>query len=545
MDQAQAAMRMDRCNIRSGCMKQDLTTSVYTFEDLINGNFLYVDKTEYIWQLIQPAKGMYFLSRPRRFGKSLLLSTLKAIFEGKKELFKGLALYGKPYDWKKHPIIHLSFGDYTPMKNTAEKVDAYLRDKVATVAESYSIKLPKGTDAATAFGKLIDALHKKGQVVILVDEYDKPIFTNMSKENVGEILMCLKGFYSVLKDRNAMERLLFVTGVSKFCHVSLFSELNNLTDITLDADYAAMLGFTEEEVRRYFADRIVEAAKSKGVSTEELMRLLLIWYDGYRFSKADIHVCNPVSISSFFSKKYEFDNYWGTTGATTVLFELARTTRFDFEQALTVPISSQAFGAYEVDNIDPLGLLWQTGYLTIKAVLPGPLNSSLFRLGFPDHQVEDAFNTQLLAYYSGYKDSAMSSVVFKLTDAMRRDDLESFMGTLESYFASIPYDIRGGDEHYYQTIFFITFLLLGSSVKAESRTNEGRIDAYIRTAKAVYIFEFKLNKSAKKAVGQIVDRHYYEKFQACGLPIRMVGVNFNSTKGRIDGWKEMALPSKK
>ena len=525
-------------------MKQ-INTSTYNFPEIIRNDFLYVDKTAFLWKLIQGKKDEFFLSRPRRFGKSLLLSTLEAIFSGKKELFKGLSLYDKPYEWKMHPIIHLSFGDYTPMKNTADKVDAYLRDKVVTVAESYSIKLPKGADAATSFGKLIDALHKKGQVVILVDEYDKPILTNISKENVGEILMCLKGFYSVLKDRNAMERLLFVTGVSKFCHVSLFSELNNLTDITLDADYAGMLGFTEEEVRRYFADRIDEAAKSKEVSTEELMRMLLTWYDGYRFSEADIHVCNPVSISSFFSKKYKFDNYWGTTGVTTVLFELARTTRFDFEQALTVPVTSLAFGAYEVDNIDPLGLLWQTGYLTIKEVLPGALGASMFRLGFPDHEVEDAFNTQLLAYYSGYKDSAMSSMVFKLTDAMRRDDLEAFMATLESYFASIPYDIRGGDEHYYQTIFFITFLLLGSSVKAESRTNEGRIDAYIRTAKAVYIFEFKLNKSAKKAVGQIVDRHYYEKFQSCGLPIRIIGVNFNSAKGRIDGWKEMALQSKK
>ncbi len=525
-------------------MAKELTSYVFAFEELVNGNFLYVDKTEYIWNLIRPNSAGYFLSRPRRFGKSLLLSTLKAIFEGKRELFKGLALYDKPYEWKKHPIIHLSFGDYTPMKNTADKVDAYLRDKVVTVAESHSIKLPKAADAATAFGKLIDGMHKKGQVVILVDEYDKPILDNISKENVDEILMCLKGFYSVLKDRNAMERLLFVTGVSKFCHVSLFSELNNLTDITLDADYAAMLGFTEEEVRRYFADRIDEAAKSKGVSTEELMRTLLVWYDGYRFSKADIHVCNPVSITSFFSKKYEFDNYWGTTGVTTVLFNLAKTTRFDFEQALTVPISSLAFGAYEVDNIDPLGLLWQTGYLTIKEVLLGPMGSSLFKLGFPDHEVEEAFNTQLLAYYSGYKDSAMSSMVFKLSDAMRRDDLDAFMRTLESYFASIPYDIRGGDEHYYQTIFFITFLLLGSSVKAESRTNEGRIDACIRTAKAVYVFEFKLNKSAKKAVSQIVDRHYYETFQSCGLPIRMIGVNFNSKKGRIDGWKEMALPPK-
>ena len=249
---------------------------------------------------------MYFLSRPRRFGKSLLISTLKAIFEGKKELFKGLALYDKPYKWEKHPVIHLSFGDYTSMKNTAEKVDAYLRDKVATIAESYSVKLPKGTDAATAFGKLIDRLYRKGQVVILVDEYDKPILDNISKDNVGEILMCLKGFYSVLKDRNAMERLLFVTGVSKFSHVSLFSELNNLTDITLDADYAGMLGFTDNEIRKNYADRITEAAKVHGIPEDTLMTRILDWYDGYRFSEVDVHVCNPVSLSNFFLKKYKF-----------------------------------------------------------------------------------------------------------------------------------------------------------------------------------------------------------------------------------------------
>ena len=524
-------------------MEKDLTTSVYTFEDLIKGNFLYVDKTEYIWQLIRPAKGMYFLSRPRRFGKSLLLSTLEAIFTGKKELFEGLAIHDKDYKWETYPVIHLDLTNCD--SRTPEELHAYLEHLLKASADELGVEL-RETGLAIRFENLIRDAAKASdtrQVVVLVDEYDKPILSNISDQTRCKVILpVLKGFYSSIKKCATSIRLAMVTGVSKFCHVSLFSELNNLTDITMDADYAAMLGFTEEEVRKYFADRIVEAAESKGVSTEELMRMLLTWYDGYRFSEAEIHVCNPVSISSFFSKKYGFDNYWGTTGVTTVLFELAKTTRFNFEEALTVPVSSLAFGAYEVDNIDPLGLLWQTGYLTIKEVLPGPLGSSMFRLGFPDHEVEDAFNTQLLAYYSGYKDAAMSSMIFKLTDAMRRDDLESFMGTLESYFASIPYDIRGGDEHYYQTIFFITFLLLGSSVKAESRTNEGRIDAYIRTAKAVYVFEFKLNKSARKAVSQIVDRHYYEKFQSCGLPIRLIGVNFNSAKGRIDGWKEMALP---
>ena len=518
---------------------KDLTTSVYSFEDLIQGNFLYVDKTEYVWQLVKPAKEMYFLSRPRRFGKSLLLSTLKAIFEGKKELFKGLAIYDKPYDWKVHPVIHLDMSgrDFSTVAKMEERLKLILQEQAERNGVSLHDDAPD-----TMFHELIRTLHdRKGDVVILLDEYDKPILGNISKKNCSDFLASLKVFYSVIKERAEMIRFALVTGVSKFSHVSLFSELNNLTDITMDADHAGMLGFTEAEVRDCFADRIAEAAKAHGLSEGELMQRLLEWYDGYRFSEADIHVCNPVSISTFFQKKYRFSNYWGTTGATTVLFELAKTTRFDFEQALTAPVSSLAFGAYDVDNIDPLGLLWQTGYLTIKEVLPGPMGSSMFMLGFPDHEVEEAFNTQLLAYYSGYKDAAMSSLVFKLTDAMRRDEVEQFMTTLQSYFASIPYDIRGGDEHYYQTIFFITFLLLGSSIEAESRTNQGRIDAYVRTAKAVYIFEFKLDRSADEAVGQILDRRYYERFQGCGLPIRLVGVNFDSVKGRLSGWEEGTL----
>ena len=308
---------------------KNLTTSIYDFEKLRKADYLYVDKTDYIWHLIDPPGESYFLSRPRRFGKSLLLSTLKAIFEGKKELFKGLAIYDKPYDWKQYPILHLRFADYSPMKDTVEKVDAYLLDKVATIAEAHSISLPSGCDASTAFGKLIDAMASKGPIVILVDEYDKPILDNISNRNVGDILKCLKGFYSVLKDRNDQERLLFVTGVSKFCHVSLFSELNNLTDITLDADYAGMLGFTEEEVRKCFADRISEAAKANGITEDRLMTNVLEWYDGYRFSEADIHVCNPVSVSTFCQKMYRFSNYWDSTGTPSFLLELMRWQAYD------------------------------------------------------------------------------------------------------------------------------------------------------------------------------------------------------------------------
>ena len=293
---------------------KDLTSSVYSFEDLIQGNFLYVDKTEYIWQLIRPAKGMYFLSRPRRFGKSLTLSTLKAVFEGKKELFKGLAIYEKPYDWKQYPIIHLSFGDYNPINNTQEKLNIYLLDKVMSIAEQHSVRLPETKDPSSAFGKLVDALFPKNQVVILVDEYDKPILDNITSPNIKEIQQCLKGFYSILKDRNTQERLLFVTGVTKFCHVSLFSDLNNLTDITMDYDYATMLGYTQSELETCFADRIELAAKQLHIDKKQLLPEIKSWYDGYRFHADAENVYNPVSLAEFFLKRFEINNNWFTTG---------------------------------------------------------------------------------------------------------------------------------------------------------------------------------------------------------------------------------------
>ncbi len=521
---------------------KDLTSSIYTFEKLIQGNFLYVDKTEWVWKLIRPAQEMYFLSRPRRFGKSLLVSTLKAVFEGKKELFQGLALYDKPYDWKKYPVIHLSFGDYCSVTDAAQELPGYLMSKVRAIAERQSIELSE-TTPGLCFGELIDKLAGRGQVVILIDEYDKPILGNILDAKSAEILKCLKGFYSVLKDRNEQERLLFITGVSKFSHVSLFSDLNNLTDITLDPDYAGMLGFTEREIRANYADRIAEAARANGVPKEELMRKLLEWYDGYRFSRAETHLCNPVSITQFFNQGYAFSNFWDSTGTPSFLLEQMRKQSYDHEAALDCWYDESVFAAYELDRLDITGLLWQTGYLTIKDVrMDG--DELQYRLDFPDREVQETFNRRLIEFYAGNEKSTEAwSLARQFRTAIRKDDLEGFLTLFQSFLASISYQLHIPDEKYYQSIFFIVFKLLGASIEAESCTNQGRIDAYIRTATTVFIFEFKLNKTARKAVSQIVDRRYYEKFQGCGLPIRLVGVNFNSSKGRIDSWMELPTPT--
>ncbi len=521
-------------------MKKDLTTSVYTFEDLIQGNFLYVDKTEYIWQLIRPAVGMYFLSRPRRFGKSLLLSTLKAIFEGKKELFKGLAIHDKPYEWSKYPIIHIDFSN-TDL-STVKDVNEYLQDELGEQSRTLDIPL-RGHGLGKQFEYLIkDAALSSPmkKVVILVDEYDKPILGNITNlPQCQKILKVLKGFYSNIKKGEKYTRLAFITGVSKFCHVSLFSDLNNLTDITLKTQFAGMLGFTEDEIHRYFSDRIAEAAEDSKMPGRELMRKLMEWYDGYRFSKADVHVCNPVSISSFFDNEYEFANYWDSTGTPSFLLELMRKQAYDYEAALNDWYDESVFAAYELDRLDTTGLLWQTGYLTIKETRQR-ITGTQYLLDFPDREVKQTFMGRILEIYGGLRQGLPLSIIQDFYDAISNDNPDGFMTILQSLFAGINYDLHIPNEKYYQTIFVIVFRLLGIFIEAESQTNEGRIDAYVRTSKTVYIFEFKLNKNARKAISQIVDRHYYEKFQSCGLPIRMIGVNFNSEKGRIDGWKGMA-----
>jgi len=514
-----------------------LTSSIYDFEKLRTNGYLYVDKTEYVWRLIEQTGESYFLSRPRRFGKSLLVSTLKAVFEGKRELFRGLAIYDKPYGWEKHPVLHLDMNgrDFS----TVEKMEDRFRRIILEQADEHKVAL-KETSSDTMLHELINALHdKQGDVVLLLDEYDKPILNNISKPNRLEFLEALKAFYSVIKEKSDMLRLAFITGVSKFSHVSLFSDLNNLKDITLNPDYAEMLGFSERDIRENFADRLPSAAKANGLSEEELMQRLLAWYDGYRFSRADTHVCNPVSIGKFFDNGYDFSNYWDSTGTPSFLLKLMGDKAYSPEAALTRWYTERIFAAYELDRLDITGLLWQTGYLTIKDVRRDD-DERQYRLDFPDREVQETFSQRLIEFYAGEKASdEASDLVQRFKSAIRHDDLEGFLTLFQSFLACISYQIQIHNEKYYQSIFFVVFKLLGASIEAESCTNQGRIDAYVRTKTTVYIFEFKLDKSAGEAIDQIVDRRYFEKFQSSGLPIRMVGVNFDSAQGRIDGWREL------
>ena len=512
---------------------KNITSSVYTFEDIVKDDFLYVDKTEYIWSLIGQGKAMYFLSRPRRFGKSLTVSTLKAVFQGKKDLFKGLAIYDKPYDWKPYPVIHLDMNglDFS----SVEELESSLCDLVTEAAASHELTL-ESANAASLFRTLINRLAEKEQVVILVDEYDKPILNNLGKPHAQKILDKLKVFYSVIKAFESKERFVFVTGVTKFCHVSLFSELNNLTDITMNRDYATMFGYTQSEFEAYFADRIDSACKQLNTSREELLPEIKAWYDGYRFEEESETVYNPVSLAQFFVNSCKFNNYWFSTGTPSFLMELTKKADFNFEKALSEPVMGLAFNAFEIDKIDPLALLLQTGYLTIKSSFVD-LGETLYYLDFPNREVKSAFETYLISDYTSIPQETVGANVFKMVKAIKARDINLFMELLKTFFAAVQYDVVTDTEGRFQLLFYSVFLLIGIRVEAESRTNNGRIDAVICDGDYVYIFEFKLNQTAEIALEQIREKEYFRKYQHSGRKIILVGANFDTISRQLSEWK--------
>jgi hypothetical protein len=515
-----------------------LTNSLFDFEELINGGFLYVDKTQYVWEMIQKPRECFFFSRPRRFGKSLLLSTLKAVFEGKRELFKGLALYDKPYDWKQYPVILLDMGSC--QSDTADELEENLKSEVTNIADRLGIAV-RGSTARIQFKNLIFDAAKIAPPVVLIDEYDKPILGNLSdKEGVRDIFRKLKGFYSVLKSSSPLLRFVFLTGVSKFCHVSVFSDLNNLTDITKDARFATMLGYTQDEFEKYFAEYISQAEVKQALSHDEYLDKIKRWYDGFRFEENNESVYNPVSLATFFINGGKFSNYWFSTGTTSFLIELIKQKHFNFEKVLRKPVTEVAFSAYEVDNLEVLPLLLQTGYLTIHhAEQQG--ERKLYYLDFPNIEVKEGFDTYLLNGYTNITCDEVELKVGKMREFVQNGEADGFMNCLQSLLAEIPYSIQIEDEKYYQTIVFLIFLLLGVYTEAESQTNNGRIDAVVACGDWCYIFEFKLNKNEEVAFDQIMAREYYKKYQFSGKKIVLIGANFSFEKRQLDGWKTKML----
>ncbi len=511
-----------------------ITASVYTFEDLINNNFLYIDKSEYYWELIKNGKGIYFMSRPRRFGKSLTVSALHAIFSGKRELFKGLALDSKPYDWEVYPIIHLNMSD--GKIDSVESLADVINDQLNYHAKLYGVSL-SNTSISLRFKELILALAGESKkVVILIDEYDKPILDNILSDRVKGILKELKGFYGIIKSCESKERFVFITGVSKFSKVSVFSDLNNLEDLTMDATFATMMGYTQEELEANFDEYLRPLAKEQKTDYSDFLADIKLWYDGFRFEKSAETVYNPVSLANFILKQGDFRNYWFDTGTPTFLLELAKTTNFNIEQTLAKPVSELAFSAYEMGNLNPLVLMIQTGYLTIKSTRES-ITGTRYMLDFPNQEVKAAFQTYFLAHYTGKMSVDTDGFSFDLIDSLVEGDPKAFIDIFNSFMAGIPYDLHIKLERYYQTIFFVIFRMIGVYIQAEARTFDGRIDAFAAYGDNAYIFEFKLDSTAEIALEQIKTKKHFKQFENTDKKITLIGANFDSKTGKITNYK--------
>ena len=521
---------------------KSLTPSVYTFEKLIQGDFIYVDKTEFLWKLVQPSTGIYFLSRPRRFGKSLTLSTLKAIFQGKRDLFKGLAIYDKPYDWEDYPIIHLNFADC--VAENAETLLNYLAAQLSFACQDAGISVKiDASQPGISFEAIIRALAVRKQVVILVDEYDKPLLNNLGDPNVvWNLLPVMKGFYAAIKKCEDLERFVFVTGVTKFCHVSLFSDLNNLQDISTDMRFATLLGYTQEELEGAFSEHLAQVEASLAVGHAELLQSLKSWYDGYRFAPNAETVYNPVSVANFFIRGGSFENYWFATGTTSSLFRLMRQDGITLPGLMEQPVRGDLFDSFELSSVDVQKLMYQTGYLTIGETrafslpdMPGVKQFS-YHLRFPNYEVKSSFNDQVLEHYAGLKSAQSLDVIRRLVADVKSGDADAFMNRLKVLFARIPYNLHGHEEHDYQSVLYVIFMMVNVAVAGEYHTNEGRIDLVLSAEAWTYVIELKLNHSAEEAMRQIEHKDYARGFLGQGRRVVAVGVNFDETRAQIDNW---------
>ncbi len=466
--------------------------------------------------MIKNPAGAYFLSRPRRFGKSLTLSTLEEIFLGNKELFQGLWIYDSQYLWKKHPVIRFDFSKQKA--NEPEALIRFIHSELNLLAKKYNVTLAE-KDYYSQFQELIVALSKEEKVVILIDEYDKPIIDHLEDTELAlKMREVMKGFFTVLKGNDEYIRFLLLTGVSKFSKAGVFSNLNHLIDITLDDAYSSLVGITEEELKKEFSTYISGLAMKENKSEEETLNTIRAWYNGYRFSPKGISVYNPFSTLLTFEKK-SFEHHWFETGTPEFLVKLILKNNYDI---IEIPFKTDAlnFSNYEVDDLSLTPLLVQTGYLTIKDY---NAERKLFTLDFPNYEVKNAF----LGYFTrklGNKDFS-ESILYEILDALAVDDLEACISHLRKIFVKIDYDLHIPQEKYYQTLFYLTFTLLGFKISTEVKKNLGRVDAVVES-NSIYIFEFKFNGTKEEALAQIKTKKYYEKYLNKGKDIYLVGVEF-------------------
>ncbi len=505
-----------------------LPIGIQSFRDLRESNFLYIDKTAVIYELISSGK-FTFLSRPRRFGKSLLLSTIKHLFLGNKDLFEGLWVEDK-WNWEqKNPVLHIS------MASIGHKViglENALAAEIEKFSKIYQIELTEhGT--TRLFKELIEKLSQKGDVVLLIDEYDKPIIDYLGDdfEQANANQKTLKEFYSVIKDCGKYLRFLLITGISKFSKVSIFSDLNNLDDLTFDPMAVDLLGYTQAEVVHYFEDYIEDISRKKQLSKTALLAKIKLWYNGYSWD-GETFVYNPFSVLSFFKKRGQFKNHWFNTGTPTFLINLAK--QHFYYNYDGIQVNALAVESYDIANLELLPLLFQTGYLTIKEVE----EDDIYTLAYPNKEVKDSMLQYLITAFC-HTDSAGTAVhVLQLRTAFRNHDLEKVISIINGLFRAIPNHIFIAEkEAYFHSIVFLMFLYLGQYIEAEVNTANGRIDAIVQTDERIYIIEFKLDKKVDQALAQIREKGYGDRYQNENKKLLALAICFSSNLKKVEDWK--------
>jgi hypothetical protein len=510
-----------------------LPIGVQSFSKLINGNYLYIDKTRDIYNLFAQGGLYYFLSRPRRFGKSLLISTLAEIFSGNKELFKGLFIYDK-IKWTQYPVIHLDLSEVT--FKTPDMLEKALDNRVEKIAADCNIQLDHDLFLKEKFGQLLEKMAQKEKVVILIDEYDKPMIEHVEADEIEtakQIRKVLKNFYAVIKAADAHLRFVFITGVSKFSKVSVFSDLNNLIDLTLYEKFSTLLGYTEAELEHYFSPYMEQMAEKRGISKNHLIQTIQKWYNGYSWDGENF-VYNPFSILNLFNTN-SFENYWFSTGTPTFLIQLIKSQQIELMEFENLVVTGFTFDSYDIENLDIAALLFQTGYLTVKKITIED-EEKTYALSYPNHEVRNSFLTYLLGEYTQKKLGFNTRLLKRIGKAVEVDDMDRFVQELKSLFASIPYHIFIGDrEAYYHSIIYLLLSLSGAVIKTEDPTNIGRIDAMVETRNKIYIMEFKIG-SEQEALEQIKEMKYYEKYLGSGKEIVLMGIGFNPEKRNIGNY---------
>ncbi|MEI6435020.1 MAG: AAA family ATPase [Bacteroidota bacterium] len=500
---------------------KNLPIGIQTLSEIVNRNCIYVDKTETIHHLLEGK--YYFLSRPRRFGKSLLVDTLKQIFLGNKKLFKGFWIEEK-IDWAVHPVIHIDMSGSGYKSNGLPEA---LKSIINREAAKYGVILSSGA-YDQMFRELVEKLFERGPVVVLIDEYDKPIIDYL--EDIPQAIEnreILKNFYSVIKPLDSFLHFVFLTGVSKFSHVSIFSDLNNLRDITISPQFACLLGITPREIETFFSEYLDKWQAQSG-GREELLSSIKRWYNGYSWDGLNF-VSNPFSLINFFADG-QFRNFWFRTGTPTFLTKLVKSLNANVAELENLTVNARVLDKFEIDRIDLISVLFQTGYLTIKAE-----KSGLLILDYPNLEVRESWYEMLLAMLNENPAYENESILQRMKVAIATGDTEMFMALISSLFTSLTYQQIEKKENYFHSIFYLAIKMLGFETHCEVLTSFGRIDVVIDAGRFLYIVEFKLG-AAQEALDQIKNKRYADKYNDSAKRRILLGIGFDADKRTVGSW---------